>query len=165
MSIENKYFAEAVQIKSSSTVHKSHTFADVVNPFKGVFTNSFTVKEASSTYPKSSFTHISNSQPKQKKRKNFISKNNNFSQYSFFFQSQNIPPISSNGSHFNFFDQPISNTSNSNFIDFLSDQITFSLFQSTDSQTSSKSALKSLIESSLYNCLTPKSDDEEMFQQ
>jgi hypothetical protein len=163
MAVENKSFSEAAQIKRSGTVHKGHTFADVANRLKSVVTNSFTVKEASSSSPQSSSPPLSNSQPKHKKRKNLISTNNNFSQYSSFIQSQNIPPVSSNGSYFNFVDQPVSNASNTNFIDYLSDQITFALFQSPDSQTSSPSALKSLIESSLYNFLTPKSDDDETF--
>jgi hypothetical protein len=163
MVVENRSFAEAAQIKRLGTVHKGHTFADVVNPLKSVVTNSFTVKEASSSSLQSSFPPLSNSQPKRKNRKNLISTNINFSQYSSFVLSQIIPPVSSNGSYFNFVDQPVSNASNSNFIDSLSDQITLALLQSPDSQTSSPYALKSLIESSLYNFLTPKSDDDETF--
>jgi hypothetical protein len=59
--VENKSFVEAAKIKCSGIVHKGHTFADVANPFKGVFTNSFTVKEASSTSPQSSSPPLSNS--------------------------------------------------------------------------------------------------------
>jgi hypothetical protein len=63
-----QFFAEVTQIKRSGTVQKDHTFTDDANPFKGVFTNSFTVKEASSTSPQSFFLHLSNSQPKRKKK-------------------------------------------------------------------------------------------------
>jgi hypothetical protein len=163
MVVENKSFAEAIQIKRLGTIHKGHTLADVANPFKGVFTNSFTVKEASFTSTQSSLPPLSNFQPKWKKRMNLISTNNNFSQYSSFVQSQNISPASSNGSYFNFVDQPVSNATNSNFIHSLSDQITFVLLISSDFQTSSPSALKSLIESSLYTFLTLKSDDDKTF--
>lgn len=78
MAVENKFFAEAAQVKRLGIVHKGHTFADVANPHKGVLTNSFTVKEASSTSPQSSFQPLFNSQPKRKKRKKLISVNTYF---------------------------------------------------------------------------------------
>lgn len=78
MAVENKSFAEAVQIKRSGTVYKGHSYAGVSNQQKVSLINSSNlVQEVNSDLSLSSFPALSNSQPNRKKRKNLNMSNFN----------------------------------------------------------------------------------------
>lgn len=88
MTIENKSFAEASQIKSSSTVYEGHTYAEASNTTKTNVLYKNSIQKASYNFSNSSFPILSNSQLLRKKNSN-----------SFKFNSSQFPHVQSHNTH------------------------------------------------------------------